>query len=729
MSMRKFPVFYLSRIVCCAILYILCTSCNSDKNEYTTVDPITSVASNYVGAKACMDCHKAEFDKWQGSHHDLAMQIANDSTVLGDFNNVKAKIDGVSYLFFKKNKEFFVNVKELDSSETEYKVTYAFGVTPLQQYLVDFDKGKKQVLRVTWDVVKKTWYHQYKGDAIKPNDWLHWTRGAQNWNTMCAECHSTNLQKNYDVGADAFNTTYSEINVACESCHGPAKDHIAWATKNPLGKNTYISKGINQTEQLNQCAACHARRIKLTANMEPGKKFENQYILQTLSTEYYHGDGQIDEEDYVLGSFRQSKMFSEGVKCSDCHDPHSLNLKFDGNNLCLQCHIPADYETERHHFHAENTEASLCINCHMTGKNYMGNDFRRDHSFRVPRPDQSVTYGTPNACTGCHKDKSDQWAASSIKKWYGNKRQEHFSDALLVSSKTDINVSERQMLDRFINDLNSPNIARASVIQNLNLTNEEQFNTLLKPLNDSSALVRYNALLKFRALSPEIRTSIAIKHMNDSIKMVRIGAAQLVMDIDESNFSATDKSSLNRSLEELETMLFSNADFSAGRLQLGDYYLQRNDINSAIKHYKMALQKDSLLIPVYSNLATAYTMVKEYSNANNIFDEWVLLEPKSGRPHFLKALLYFEMGNDAGAVSELELAIKLDPTDTRSMYNLATYYYQDNKDLPLAEGLAKKALRIEPNNQNYKYLLALIYQNLGEVEKSQRLMKELQPNQ
>ena len=714
------------------VLFIFVAVLFSCKDQpYNDLEPTQELyaVNGYVGSATCIECHKQEYNKWTGSHHDLAMQIANDSTILGDFNNVTAEIDGVSYLFFKKNEAFFVKIKEIDDSEIEYKITYAFGVTPLQQYLVDFDKGKKQVLRVTWDVVKKKWYHQYKGDTIEPNDWLHWTRGAQNWNTMCAECHSTNLQKNYDVDAAAFHTTYSEINVACESCHGPAKAHINWAKKNPLGKNTNISKGFSQFEQLNQCAGCHARRSKLTANPEPGENFENQFILQTLSTEYYHGDGQIDEEDYVYGSFRQSKMFAEGVKCSDCHDPHSLDLKFEDNRLCSQCHVPAVYDTERHHFHAENTEASLCINCHMTGKNYMGNDFRRDHSFRIPRPDQSVVYGTPNACIGCHDDKNDQWAASSIKKWYGNTRQEHFSDALLISSKTEISVSERQMLEEFINNMDSPNIARATVIENLNFTNETQFNTLLIALNDSSALVRYNALLKFRALSPEIRKSIALKHMNDSIKMVRIGAAQLVLGIDESNFSGLDKTSLNQSVEAYETMLFANADFSLGRLQLGDYYLQKNDIKNAIKHYTMALQKDSLLIPVYSNLATAYSMVEDYSNAHQIMDKWLKLEPKLGRPHYLKALLNFEVGDDTLAVSELQLAIKLDPNDTRAMYNLATYYYQENKNLPLAERYSKQALRIEPNNQDYKYLLALIYQNLGQLVKSQLLMKELQPNQ
>ena len=440
---QRFSVILISRILCWAIISYLYTACKTDKNEYTSATPINSSESNYIGSKACIECHEEAFDKWQGSHHDLAMQVANDSTVLGDFNDVQAKIDGVTYFFYKKDKAFYVRIKELDNSEKEYKITYAFGVTPLQQYLVDFDRGRKQVLRVTWDVLEKKWYHQYKGQSIVPNDWLHWTQGGQNWNTMCAECHSTNLKKNYNSETDEFHTTYSEINVACESCHGPAKDHLNWAIKNPLGENTQILKGIEQKEQIVLCAPCHARRSKLTANMEVGKDFEDQYNLQTLSTEFYHGDGQINEEDYVYGSFRQSKMYSQGVRCSDCHDPHSLKLKLDGNRLCSQCHVPTVNDTEEHQFHISNTEASMCINCHMTGKDYMGNDFRRDHSFRIPRPDQSVMYGTPNACTGCHEDRSNQWAADIIKKWYGNTRREHFSDALLVSSSTEIGESER----------------------------------------------------------------------------------------------------------------------------------------------------------------------------------------------------------------------------------------------------------------------------------------------
>ena len=720
-----FQSFYL---IVFTFLFISCDT-NSKQEEYKEIAfAQLKYIDGYVGEANCVSCHEKENDLWKGSHHDLAMQIANDSTILGDFNNVKTVIDDVKYHFYKQDEKFLVQINEIDGTEKVYEINYAFGVTPLQQYLVDFDKGKKQVLRVTWDTVKNKWFHQYAGDRINTHDWLHWTKTAQNWNTMCAECHSTNLKKNYFVEKDSFHTTYSYINVSCEMCHGPGENHVNWANSDPKDKNYQILNGRTQQEQVNLCAPCHARRSKLTENLTPGKYFEDQYMIQTIGTNYYHADGQINEEDYVFGSFMQSMMYANKVKCSDCHDMHSMQLKFDGNTLCAQCHVNTTYDTKKHHFHEENTEASLCINCHMTGKNYMGNDFRRDHSFRVPRPDQSVKYDTPNACKGCHEKESDQWAADWIIKWYGPNRRDHYSDALIMSSQNNLNDEQRKELDNFINDLKYPAIVRATVINNLNYLNNEQFEALLISLKDSSALVRYNALLKFRALPMQDRMSIVLKHINDTTKLVRIGAAQLVIGFDDNTLSEVDKNNFTKSKSELETMLYTNADFSTGRLQLGDYFLQNNDVRTAIKHYEVALQKDSLLLPVYSNLATAYSMTGNNDKAISVLESWMLLESDNGRPYYLRGLLYFELKKDEKAVVDLNTAVKLNARDTRSMYNLATYYFQ-NKALSKAELIINKALKIDPENQDFKYLLALIYRDQGKIKSGQKIMQELKAAQ
>ena len=690
------------------------------------MEALTSAqAGGYLGDASCKACHEQAFSDWQGSHHDKAMQLVDETTVLGDFNNVEVSIDGVSYFFYKKETDFYVKTTELDGSVNDYKITYVFGLTPLQQYIVDFKDGKKQVLRVTWDTLDKKWFHQYAGDEIVITDWLHWSRGAQNWNTMCAECHSTNLKKNYFVEKDSFHTTYSSINVSCESCHGPGEKHISWANSDQTEKNMQVILGNDQQSQMNMCAPCHARRVKLSKDLTPGLKFEDQYLIQNISAEFYHLDGQILEEDYVYGSFLQSKMHAQGIKCGDCHNVHSNKLKFTGNTLCLQCHVKDTYDSPKHHFHLADTEASQCINCHMTGRYYMGNDFRRDHSFRIPRPDQSVSHDTPNACNECHADKSEEWAAEWVVNWYGNERKPHFSDFLLLSNQTTIDPVDRKKLDGFINDLNYPAIARSTVISNLSFSGEEQLKSLLAALSDSSAVVRYNALMQFRTMSPQDRIAIAQKHVIDSTKLVRIGSAQLVVGFEGDGWTESEKLNLFKAKEELEEMLFSNADFSTGRLQLGDYFMQNNDIVTAIKHYEIAIKMDSLLFPVYTNLATAYSINQQTDRAMETLNTWMDKQPDAARPYYLRALLNFEIGNNEIAEEDLKMAIELDPEDSRSMYNLATYYYQ-TKQFQKAEFQIKKALVVEPQNQEIKYLYALILKELGRVGESNNLMKQLQ---
>lgn len=725
--MRTALLLFIFSIV---ILFAFCDRKEKPVSSRAQMEHFQSFhADGYVGDAKCVSCHSEEYKSWKGSDHDLAMQVANKETVLGDFDNVSTTIDGVSYFFFTSGDTFKVKIKEIDGSEEVYTIGYTFGVYPLQQYLVDFEKGKKQVLRVSWDVENERWFHQYSGDKIDPHDWLHWTESSQNWNSMCAECHSTNLKKNYSIEADSFHTTWSSINVSCESCHGPAEKHVHWAENrdDTLAKKTYIQLAQNQTQQLNTCAPCHARRAKLTANMTPGVDFNNQYILQNITDEFYHKDGQIESEDYVYGSFLQSKMYHNDVMCSDCHDMHSTKLKLEGNSLCMQCHEP-EYDTPGHHFHQMETESADCVSCHMTGETYMEIDFRRDHSFRIPRPDQSVKYGTPNACTQCHDDKSDQWAADQIVEWYGPEREDHFSDALLVSNQEQISGDEREALFSFISDLKYPAIARATVIENLEIQDMDEFRPVIGSLKDASPLVRFSALQKFRDLSPADRVPIAAAHIGDNSRSVRVAAAQLLTGIPDSDLQGVDQSQLREARAELRTMLEANADFSDGRMHLADYYLQKGEVENGIEAYLAALKKDSLLLPVYPNLAIAYSSVGQTGKALNTLNILIRKTPDYARAYYLRGLLNFELKKDAAAVADLKKAIALDPTDTRSSYNLATYYYQ-NKDWQKAEEVIEGALRLEPQNGDYRYLLALIYQGQGQEKKYVELLQQLQKEQ
>lgn len=661
----------------------------------------------YVGGSQCIECHQTEFDLWQGSHHDWAMRLPYDSTVLGDFNNVSFTADGEEYYFFKEDTSYYVRTYNDKGVLTDYAIAYTFGVTPLQQYLIKFPDGKIQTLRATWDTDSNRWFNQYAGREVPHADWLHWQEGGQRWNTMCAECHSTNLVKGYNVSNDSFITTYDDINVNCESCHGPGGAHMNWAAQEDPQGDPQTILGWERTEQMNLCAGCHARRTKLTEVMKPGKYFDDQFRIQTINSNFYHADGQILEEDYVFGSFTQSKMFHKDVKCTNCHNAHSMEKVYEGNLLCMQCH-EVSYDSKEHHFHEMGTEGASCIECHMTGDVYMGNDFRRDHSFRVPRPDQSAEYDTPNACTGCHTDQSDQWAADWVVKWYGPDRLDHYSDYLLKASEPPYNDQTREQILSFINDMDYPAIARATALEYYPVEGlESEFKMLVTAFKDSSALVRYHALNKLQVYPLNDRLPIALEHSKDSVRAVRIGAAELMIEQNLSELPPEIRGYALRARQELMDMLLANADFPTGRLQLGDYYYRRNDINSAIKEYEMALKMDSLLTPVYSNLATAYNQAGNNKAALSTLDNLLLLEPGYSRGYYLRGLLNNEIGNVEYAIQDLKKAVELDPANFRGFYNLANLLFQ-NGDAANAERYIKQALRLVPDSQEAQYFLDLI---------------------
>ena len=381
-----------------------------------------NISKNYIGRTSCADCHQEQCRDFADSHHDKAMDVATDQSVLGDFNDVQIEHYGITSRLFRAGSKFMIHTEGPDGTMQDFEVKYVFGVSPLQQYMVELQRpadasadeiGRVQVLRISWDTEKQKWFYLSPPDVqekLDPDDPLHWTGITQNWNTSCAECHSTNLKKNFHVATNDYRTTFSEIDVSCEACHGPASLHVELASENSFfwdrkhGMGLAKLKTVSNIAQVESCAPCHSRRSVVQDGFKPGCNFDDYYAVQLLNVPIYHADGQIRDEDYVYGSFVQSKMFHAGIRCSDCHNPHSANLIHTGNTVCTSCHQhPAGrYDSPAHHHHATGTAGAACVNCHMPATTYMEVDSRRDHSFRVPRPDMSLIYNSPNACTGCH---------------------------------------------------------------------------------------------------------------------------------------------------------------------------------------------------------------------------------------------------------------------------------------------------------------------------------------
>jgi hypothetical protein len=404
--------------------------------------------AQFAGSASCASCHAEQHARWQDSQHALAMQHATDKSVLGDFGNARLRYAGTESTFYRRDGKFLMRTDGADGKLAEFEIKYAFGVYPLQQYLVEFPDGRLQAPSLAWDLRPRSaggqrWFHLYPREKIDFRDELHWTKRSQNWNFMCADCHSTTVRKGYDAASDSFKTTWSEISVGCEACHGPGSRHLS----NPKEKLA--------TPGMDACAQCHARRSQIAEGFHGGKRFLDHYRPALLEPGLYHPDGQQRDEVYVWGSFLQSRMHRMGVTCGDCHEPHGAKLRAEGNAVCAKCHVPAKYDAPAHHFHQAGAR---CVDCHMPTENYMVVDPRRDHSFRVPRPDLSVSLGVPNACSACHADKGAKWAAAALVKRYGHRPEgfQRFAATLAEGASID--------LAALAADVSQPEIARASAL-------------------------------------------------------------------------------------------------------------------------------------------------------------------------------------------------------------------------------------------------------------------------
>ena len=722
---------------------------------YAGAEKTTNNEAEYTGVESCIECHLPEYNDWNESHHKRAMDYANDSTVLGDFNNVTFKAQGMTHRFFKKDGKFMVNTDGADGSMQDFEIKYVFGYYPLQQYLVEFPGGRLQTLALTWDCDNNRWYHMADyvyadQEAIQHDNWLHWTNQAQNWNSMCADCHSTNLKKGYDAKTDNYNTTWSEINVSCEACHGPGSQHLEWADLPEYAQEdipnyglVVKTSGIDHTEYVNNCVRCHSRRASLQDFDHHAGSIYDHVIPNLPEDPTWYIDGQILEEDYVYASFMQSKMHMKEVQCNDCHNVHSGKLLYGNkgtqyNQLCAQCHVPDIYDTPEHHFHkTEGMEGealisesgikmdvgsgALCVNCHMHGGNYMGVDYRRDHSFRIPRPDLTMKYGVPNACNQCHTDKSAQWSEDYITEWFGKSRRYHFADAFTAARNEDTTAIRR--LNIIATDELYPMSIRGLAIQHMGTYFQDSLKTRIDNYNHA-----LDPTLRVAAVrAAQIQTPDDIQRMlpmlNDETKAVRTEAARMLMGVGTDNIPANYQKSFQKAKDEYEQILLYNADFPTGKFNLGNFYYNQGNTDLAIEWYLKALKQDQELHSVKLNLAHCYNRVGQNDKASLLFSDYLKNEPTDANAMYSYGLLLSEMKRYDESLAMLEKSYKADATRPRVAHNIGMMY--DFKgDKVKAEAYLRKEIQLM-NDYNSNAGLLQFYLNNRMQQKALTLARKM----
>lgn len=611
--------------------------------------PQSTVAqvATYLGSDACTDCHEQSVLDWSGSHHALAWTEATAQNIVADFDGTVFSHDGMTARFrIAGDGTYHVDVQEKDGSHTSYKVHSVAGIEPLQQYLLETEPGRLQSFDVVWDTEEERWFHLYPDQDLPPSDGLHWTGPYKNWNGRCAQCHATGFRKNYDAGSRSYGSVQVEIGVGCEACHGPGSTHVEWAraratTKTAPPENHGFSVDFSDPDQtLGQCAGCHSRReAHLDGNPLPGMPFDDAYSLSLLRPGLYHADGQILDEVYVYGSFLQSRMYQRGVTCLNCHDAHSARPVAEGNALCTQCHNPegnpdyptlkpALYDDADHHRHPDASPGADCKACHMVEQVYMGNDWRADHSFRIPRPDLSEATGSPDACTTCHTDRTPDWAADRIANWFpdSSRRNAHFGVALARGREDAVRAADD--LARLAADSDQPALVRATALWLLEQSNSATTAGELADLTrDPDPLVRAAAAGLQQLAPPADRAARLADALADPSRSVRMSAARSMLDTLSSPPPEEIRPALQSALSEWRSALRTRLDFPETHLQIAGLALTMRDMASASSAFREVVRLDPQRTDAWMMLTRIAAATQGPGAALRVVDEALVPNP------------------------------------------------------------------------------------------------------
>ncbi len=779
--------------------------------------------AHFVGSETCTSCHQAQHQGWQQSHHSQAFAPANADSVVGDFSTVSVNYsDGVAVFeqqLIDSKTQYQIRLTPFssetsDSIEQIYPVVYTLGIFPLQQYILETHPGNYQVFAVAWDAREaeqggQRWMDLTTSDAA--DDTLHWRQYFQNWNSQCASCHTTNFETNAafatntvfknktpaNITADAnsnksptFTSTWSEPAVSCESCHGPASGHLQWADNKE--NNEHVSKGLVRqlaTEDywqfvanepiaqrltsnndatampvIDGCANCHSLRqpISTISHESTQTDWLNNFEPTRVREPLYFADGQIREEDFVYGSFTQSKMAHAGVTCLNCHDAHSGQVKgYDAQQLalpsndgvCAQCHRADVFAVETHHHHPVESESARCVSCHMPERTYMGVDERRDHSFQIPSPALSQLLDTPNVCTECHSNNSDAWAAEKVEAWHAaspiiDNGEMDFADWLLefsrlnnrlVQARTD-NEDTTQLISALttlenkryslLASTKTPAMKKSMLLDTMPINSQQAFDTLVLRLSDDDVVVRLAAISIIRNFDISHRQQLLMPLLKDPIKSVRFAATLALADLLATpQFISQQNNRKNKRLLKENVRQFIEAyeyhgDLLGSQMTLADINRQMKDWDAVVIAYQRALQLVPTYVPALVNLADVYRLQQADNKAEPLLLKAIAVTAENARQaindpgdiyafalqqqasvEYALGLLYARAKNYSKAIVPLDNAVQLSPANT-------DYFYASLLMLD-ALGERNKALELlrrSPLTQNNEQLTALLRQ-------------------
>jgi predicted CXXCH cytochrome family protein len=673
--------------------------------------------AHFVGSHACAGCHPLEQAAWSSSHHRHAMEPADARSVLGDFGDVTFRYFGRETRFSRHGSTFQVTTENLHRQAETFKVAYTLGYAPLQQYLVAFDDGRIQALPFAWDARPRAqggqrWFHLYPDADVAPGDPLFWMRPRQNWNHMCGDCHTTSFSKRFSDATGRFDSQWSELGNGCESCHGAGSAHVEAAQRSPGGASAqrFVSGLHTQAEQLDQCGVCHARRVRLAENASHERMHET-WRPELLRDDLYFPDGQIKDEVFEIGSFLQSKMAARGVTCSHCHDPHTTQLRANGNALCTQCHDRKTFDGPQHHFHPVGTDGARCVSCHMPARTYMVVHERRDHRIAVPRPDLSATLGTPNACATCHQAQGNAWAADAIARHRSGRRQGPSGAELLGPALWSARHEQRgaaASVRALLADVTVAGLSKATALSALGASAPNDATAVAEPLlNAEDPWLRLGAVEALRAVPDAARTRALAGTATDASRAVRFGVAPLLGHANAGALPAGTRDDVAALLTEYQGWLSANADRAEALVEMASLRRAAGDPAAALAAFERALRRDETSIVAYLNFADYARGNGDDTTGETLLRRACALYPESADAHFALGMLLVRRKEVTAGVSELQRASALSPNNSHYAYAYGVGLHSTGQDERALATLSDARTRFPDNAPIQSALRAL----------------------
>ncbi len=686
----------------------------------------------YSGTASCRECHEKFYKLWSPSHHAKAMQSFSADLASSKLTPQPEDITIGRYRYRVDVTSGIIRENGPDGDKT-YPIAHVLGGKNVYDFLTLMERGRLQTLPVAYDVHEKKWFDTAKSGVrhfpgSEPDEAINWKDWPYTFNTACYSCHVSQLDTNYDLKTNTYNTRWAESGINCEACHGPCDEHIKVCREAPEGtvpKDLKIIRGgrdFTVDQNNDACAVCHARVTTIADEFTPGDPFFDYFDLVTLENADYYPDGRDLGENYTLTSWLLSPCVKSGeLSCLHCHTSSGrYKQKNDPNQSCMPCHQKRVENAAAHTFHKKESKGSQCISCHMPVTSF-ARMWRSDHSMLPPAPSATITFESPNACNLCHTDKDAAWADKWVRKWRKRDYQAPLlKRAELVDAARKKDWARLSEMLAYIKGKDQDEVFATSLIRLLRACPDPIIlPVILAAAKDPSPLVQSSAIESLGQYPIKNTSEVLLAATGDNSRLVRIKAASALAGYPKTTLSNEDSDSLNKATEEYLAAMKTRPDHWTSHYNLGNFYRDSGDFPSALSAYDQAIRLEPRAVIPMINAAMVHAQKGKNNKAEELLKMALNVSPDNASANFNMGLLKTEQNKRTEAEKYLRRAVKFDPKMHKAAFNLGMLLTGECPD----ESIELLSSAFEMNkSQRYAYTLAFYLHQNKEFDRAAQML-------